>query len=89
MRIVAVNNPPDSGAEGCESLRLYRTTLTITGSYFFDQASDDEDETGLGDVPACMFGAMAITSDKPIAAIGGVTSDLEVGDNDGMYNAFP
>lgn len=89
VRIVAVNSPPDSGAEGCESLRLYRTTLTITGSYFFDQASDDKDETGLGDVPACMFGAMAITSDKPIAAIGGVTSDLDVGDNDGMYNAFP
>ena len=89
VRIVAVNNPPSSGAEGCDTLRLYRTTLTVTGSYFFDQASDDKNETGLGDVPACMFGAMAITSDKPIAAIGGVTSDLEVGDNDGMYNAFP
>ena len=87
VRIVAVNNP-NSGAEGCEVLRLYQTTVTITGSFFFDQSSDDAKETGLGEVPKCLTGGMAITSDKPIVAIGAVTSDLQSGDNDGLYNAF-
>lgn len=87
LRIIAVNNP-NSGAEGCETLQLYRTTFTITGSFLFDQGSSDESATGLGDLPECLTGGMAITSDRPIAAIGGVTSDLETGDNDGLYNAF-
>ena len=87
LRLVAVNNP-SAGAEGCEVLRLYQTTLTITGSFLFDQNSDDAQETGLAETPDCFTGGMAITSDKPIVAIGGVTSDLQAGDNDGLYNAF-
>jgi len=88
LRIVAVNNP-SSGAPGCESLRLYTTTITIEGSFFFDQGSANRLLTGLSATPDCVTGGMAITSDKPIAAIGGVTSDLHEGDNDGLYNAFP
>ncbi len=87
LRIVAVNNPT-SGAPGCETLRLYQATVTIEGSFFFDQGSANRLLTGLNATPECMTGGMAITSDKPIAAIGGVTSDLHEGDNDGLYNAF-
>lgn len=87
VRIVAVNNPT-SGAEGCEILQLYRASFTITGSALFDQGSDDKRLTGLDAKPGCLTGGMAITSDKPIVAIGGVTSDLQSGDNDGLYNAF-
>ncbi len=87
IRIVAVNNPT-SGAEGCEILQLYQTSFTITGSALFDQGSSDRKLTGLDARPECLTGGMAITSDKPIVAIGGVTSDLQSGDNDGLYNAF-
>ena len=87
LRIVAVNNP-DSGAPGCETLRLYQATVTIEGSFLFDQGAANRLLTGLNATPECMTGGMAITSDKPIAAIGGVTSDLHEGDNDGLYNAF-
>lgn len=88
LRIVAVNNP-DAGDPACDTLRLYTTTITIEGSFFFDQGSANRLLTGLSATPACVTGGMAITSDKPIAAIGGVTSDLHEGDNDGLYNAFP
>ena len=88
LRIIAVNNPT-SGAEGCETLRLYQSRVTITGSFFFDQGSDDRKLNGFNATPGCVTGGMAITSDKPIAAIGGVTSDLQDGDSDGVYNAFP
>ena len=88
LEIVALNDP-DAAIPGCEILALFQTTITIEGSFVFDQGSDDEDTTGLGALPTCMIGAMVIRSNKPIAAIGGVTSDLEDGDNDGIYNAFP
>ena len=88
LEIVAVNNPTEV-IKGCEGLALFQTTITIDGSFVFDQGSDDKDETGLGALPTCMMGGMVIRSNKPIAAIGGVTSDLQVGDNDALYNAFP
>ncbi len=88
LRIVAVNNP-DAGDPACDTLRLYTTTVTIEGSFFFDQGSANRLLTGLSATPGCVTGGMAITSDKPIAAVGGVTSDLHEGDNDGLYNAFP
>lgn len=88
LEIVAVNNP--AGAiKGCEGLALFQTTITIEGSFVFDQGADDRAKTGLGALPTCMMGGMVIRSNKPIAAIGGVTSDLQGGDNDGLYNAFP
>ena len=31
---------------------------------------------------------MTITSDKPIIAVADATNDLNVGDNDGLFNAF-
>lgn len=31
---------------------------------------------------------MTITSDVPIIAIANATNDLNLGDNDGLYNAF-
>ena len=88
LEIVAVNSP-DEGIAGCAILALFQTTITIEGSFVFDQGSDDKNTTGLGALPTCMIGAMVIRSNKPIAAIGGVTSDLQDGDNDGIYNAFP
>ena len=88
LQIVAVNNPAEA-IKGCESLALFQTTITIDGSFVFDQGSDDKDATGLGALPTCMMGGMVIRSNKPIAAIGGVTSDLQAGDNDALYNAFP
>ncbi len=88
LQIVAVNNPAEA-IKGCEGLALFQTTITIDGSFVFDQGSDDKDATGLGALPTCMMGGMVIRSNKPIAAIGGVTSDLQVGDNDALYNAFP
>jgi hypothetical protein len=88
LRVIAVNTPTEDSPDGCDTLRLFRTTITINGSYFFDQGSDETHVTGLGELPECMAGGMAITSDKPIAAIGGVTSDAAAGDTDGMYNAF-
>ncbi|MXY73188.1 MAG: hypothetical protein F4Y97_09185 [Dehalococcoidia bacterium] len=88
LEIVAVNNP-EAGIKGCEVLALFQTTITIEGSFVFDQGADDKDATGLGALPTCMMGGMVIRSNKPIAAIGGVTSDLQVGDNDALYNAFP
>jgi len=88
LEIVAVNTP-DASIPGCEFLVLFQTKITIDGSFVFDQGSDDKEKTGLGALPSCMTGGMVIRSNKPIAAIGGVTSDLRDGDNDGLYNAFP
>ena len=88
LQIVAVNNPAEA-IKGCEGLALFQTTITIDGSFVFDQGSDDKDTTGLGALPTCMMGGMVIRSNKPIAAIGGVTSDMQDGDNDALYNAFP
>jgi hypothetical protein len=31
---------------------------------------------------------MTITSDRPIVVIANATNDLNLGDNDGLYNAF-
>ena len=88
LNLVAVNNG-SSGAPGCELPALYQTTITIQGSFLFDQSSGDIRATGLGATPECLTGGMRIRSDTPIIAIGAVTSGLESGDSDGLYNAFP
>ncbi|HCV00906.1 MAG: hypothetical protein CL897_04000 [Dehalococcoidia bacterium] len=87
IRLVSVNNPT-SGAKGCGTLKLYQTTVTVSGSFFFDQGAEDKHKTGLGATPECLTGGMAIMSDKPIVALGGFTSDRHNGDNDALYNAF-
>ncbi len=88
LELVAVNSNR-SGAPGCESPAFYRTTITIEGSFLFEQGADDARLTGLGATPDCLTGGMRIRSDAPIVAIGGVTSELDYGDGDGLYNAFP
>ena len=88
LRIIAVNDA-SAAVKGCERPALYQTTITIDGSFVFDQGSSDRGTNGLNAKPTCLIGGMAISSDKPIVAIGAVTSDLQPGDNDALYNAFP
>ena len=88
LRIIAVNDA-SAAVTGCERPALYQTTITIDGSFVFDQGSSDRGTNGLNAKPTCLIGGMAISSDKPIVAIGAVTSDLQPGDNDALYNAFP
>ena len=88
LRIIAVNDP-SAAVKGCELPALYLATITIDGSFVFDQGSSDRGTNGLNAKPTCLIGGMAISSDKPIVAIGAVTSDLQSGDNDALYNAFP
>ena len=80
-----------SGAPGCTSATTYTTTQVVNGSYVFYQNANNGGSTnnGLGSNPGCLWGGMVITSDVPIIAIADVTSDLQSGDNDGLYNAFP
>jgi len=77
-----------TGAPGCSTPATYTTTKTITGSLVFFQNSDDTTINGFGANPGCFWGAVTITSDVDIVAIANVTNDLNVGDNDGTYNAF-
>jgi hypothetical protein len=70
----------------CGAQATYSTTKTITGSFVFYQNLDSDN--GLGANPACLWGGMTITSDKPIIAIADATNDIFPGDNDGLYNAF-
>ena len=88
VRLITVGAPSPDGRECGGGTAFYQTSVTITGSFLFDQGSATRGRTGLGATPRCLAGGMAIMSDAPIAAIGGVTSDLHAGDNDGLYNAF-
>ncbi len=88
LNIVTVNDP-SSGARGCNLPWLYRLTTTIEDSFLFDQSSRSGRRNGLGDTPDCLTGGMVITSDRPIVAIGAITSDQQAGDNEGVYTAFP
>lgn len=78
---------PTTGAPGCTG-GTFTSTRTITGSFIFYQGLADGTVNGLGASPTCLWGGMVITSDKPIIATANVTNDLNLGDNDGMYNAF-
>jgi hypothetical protein len=83
---VTTVNDPTAGAPGCGAPATYVTTKTVNGSFIFYQNLDGDN--GLGANPACLWGGMTITSDRPIIAIANVTNDLNQGDNDGLYNAF-
>ena len=78
---------PTTGAPGCTG-GTFTSTRTVTGSFIFYQGLADGTVNGLGASPSCLWGGMVITSDKPIIATANVTNDLNLGDNDGMYNAF-
>ncbi|MCA9830129.1 MAG: hypothetical protein KC495_06640 [Dehalococcoidia bacterium] len=71
----------------CGAAATYTTSKTITGSFVFYQNANSDN--GLGANPACLWGGMTITSDKPIIAIAVSTNDIFPGDNDGLFNAFP
>ncbi len=88
IQLITVGSPTVREG-GCDETAFYQTSVTFTGSILFDQGSAQKTRTGMGATPKCLAGGMAIMSDTPIAAIGGVTSDLHEGDNDGLYNAFP
>lgn len=85
VTLTAINDT-SNGVPGCTAPATYTTTKTITGSFVFYQNADSEN--GFGQNPSCFWGGMTITSDKPIIAIGNATNDLNLGDNDGLYNAF-
>jgi hypothetical protein len=85
---VTINSITDTASTpaSCGAAPTYSTSKTINGSAIFYQNADSDN--GFGANPACFWGGVTITSDRPIIAIANVTSDLQVGDNDGLYNAF-
>ena len=86
LTITAINDTSNS-APGCNAPGTYTATKTITGSFIFYQGLTTD--SGIGATPpGCFWGGMTITSDVPIIAIADATNDLNVGDNDGLYNAF-
>ena len=87
VEITTVNDHT-SEAPGCQGRATYTATFTITGTFLFYQNLDDPEVNGLNATPDCLWGGMAITSDRDIIAIANVTTDLQPGDNDGLYNAF-
>jgi hypothetical protein len=88
VTVQAVNDPTSS-APGCQGSN-YSSSITrqVTGSFIFYQNLDVPTDNGFNSNPACFWGGMVITSDKPIVAIGDVANDLVPGDTDGRYNAF-
>lgn len=88
VTIQAVNDST-STAPGCLGSNYTSTvTKTISGSFIFYQNLDTPTDNGFNGNPACFWGGMVITADKPIVAIGDVANDLVPGDTDGRYNAF-
>ena len=85
LTITAVNDTSNS-APGCAAAATYTSSVTITGSHIFYQNLDSDN--GFGAAPGCFWGGVTITSNVPIIAIADATNDLNVGDNDGLYNAF-
>jgi hypothetical protein len=85
LTLTAVNDTSNS-APGCNAAATYTTTKAISGSFIFYQNADIDN--GFGQNPGCFWGGMTITSDVPIIAIGDATNDLNLGDNDGLYNGF-
>ena len=76
-----------NSAPGGYTAGTYQATKTITGSFIFYQGLTTD--SGIGATPpGCFWGGMTITSDVPIIAIANATNDLNLGDNDGLYNAF-
>ncbi|MEX0782510.1 MAG: hypothetical protein WD557_07660 [Dehalococcoidia bacterium] len=88
ITIEAVNDST-SAAPGCLGSNFTSTiTKQITGSFIFYQNLDTPTDNGFNSNPACFWGGMVVTSDKPIVAIGDVANDVVAGDTDGRYNAF-
>ncbi len=86
ITITAINDTSNA-APGCNAPGTYVTNATVVGSKIFYQNLDVE--SGIGPTPpACFWGGVTITSDKPIIVIANATNDLNQGDNDGLYNAF-
>ncbi len=85
LTITAINDTSNS-APGCSAAATYVSNKTITGSFIFYQNLDSDN--GFGQAPGCFWGGVTITSDVPIIAVANATNDLNVGDNDGFYNAF-
>lgn len=85
LTITAINDTSNT-APNCSASATYTATKTINGSFVFYQNADSDN--GFGANPSCFWGGMTITSDKPIIAIADATNDLNLGDNDGLYNAF-
>lgn len=86
VTVTAINDTSNS-APGCNAAGTYQATKTITGSFIFYQGLTTD--SGIGATPpGCFWGGMTITSDVPIIAIANATNDLNLGDNDGLYNAF-
>jgi hypothetical protein len=85
LTITAINDTSNS-APGCSAAATYTSTKQITGSFIFYQNLNADN--GFGAAPGCFWGGVVITSDVAIIAIADATNDLNVGDNDGLYNGF-
>jgi hypothetical protein len=86
VTITAINDTSNS-APGCNAAGTYTATKTFVGSFIFYQGLTTDSGIGASP-PACFWGGVTITSDVPIIAVANATNDLNVGDNDGLYNAF-
>lgn len=88
VTITAVNDST-STAPGCLGSNFTSTVnTTVPGNRIFYQNLDTPTDNGFNSNPACFWGGVVITSDKPIVAIGDVANDIVPGDTDGRYNAF-
>jgi hypothetical protein len=85
LTITAITDTSNTPAS-CGASPTYTTTKQINGSFVFYQNLDADN--GFGANPACFWGGVTVTSDRPIIAIADATNDLFAGDNDGLYNAF-
>jgi hypothetical protein len=85
LTITAINDTSNS-APGCSAAATYVWNKTIVNNFVIYQNLDVDN--GFGAAPGCFWGGVTITSDVPIIAIANATNDLNVGDNDGLYNAF-
>ncbi len=85
LTITAINDTSNS-APGCNAAATYTSNMVVNNSTVIYQNLDSAN--GFGAAPNCFWGGMKITSDVPIIAIANATNDLNVGDNDGLYNAF-
>lgn len=84
ITVTAINDT-SNGAPGCNAAATYTTPMVVTGSRVIYQGLASDNGVGAA---ACFWGGMTITSDVPIVVIANATNDLNVGDNDGLYNAF-
>ena len=84
VTITAINDTSNS-APGCNAPGTYTTNLVVNGSTVIYQNLNTNNGVGSA---GCFWGGMTITSDVPIVVIANATNDLNVGDNDGLYNAF-